>query len=173
MDTTRTSNLLGALALALADEVQQVTAQDTGHGATAPAALVSIGTYPGQTIDQLSGVLRLSHSGTVRLVDRLARDGLVERRAGTDGRTVALYLTTTGERAMHTLLAGRQHVLERALQGLTEAEQTQFTVLLEKALTNIVTSRSHADYICRLCDETVCPEAQCPVECAGKRHAAS
>ena len=169
MNTEKVANLLGAMALALADEIQSITAQEAGHGAAAPAALVSIGTYPGQTIDQLSTTLQLSHSGTVRLIDRLTRDELVERRAGNDARSVSLYLSAKGEKTMQALLHDRQRVLIKALQGLSEKEQAQLTVSLEKVLANIVTSRQHADHICRLCDEAVCPEKLCPVEKSGNR----
>jgi MarR family transcriptional regulator, negative regulator of the multidrug operon emrRAB len=166
MNTARAQNLLGALAVALTDALQRVTALQAGHGAAAPAALVGIGTYPGQTIDQLSTTLQLSHSGTVRLIDRLAHDGLVERRAGSDGRSVALYLTERGEQTTQALLAERQRVLGRALQALSDAEQDELTRLIEKVFAAIVEGRQHADHICRLCDEAVCPQETCPVECA-------
>jgi DNA-binding MarR family transcriptional regulator len=168
MNIQRTTNLLGAFALALADQMQQSVTHIAGHAAAAPAALVGIGTYPGQMIDQLSAVLSLSHSGTVRLIDRLAQAMFVERRAGSDGRTVALYLTPDGEQITQHVLAGRQHVLEHALAGLSEIEYLQLTGLLEKLLAQIVQNQQHGDHICRLCDEAVCPAATCPVECASQ-----
>jgi DNA-binding MarR family transcriptional regulator len=58
--------------------------------------------------------LRLSRSGTTRLVDRLERDGLVERRpCGSDRRGSFVALTPQGEQAFRT--AGRVH-----LRGIEE-----------------------------------------------------
>ena len=169
VDRQRLYNLLGALALAVSDEIQQATARIAGHGAAAPSALVRIGTYPGLTIDQLSQVLRLSHSGAVRLIDRLEQDGLVERRTGKDARAVAVFLTESGQQIMQAMLADREQILERLFQGLSEQEQIHFMGIVEKVLASIVTNAEQADYICRLCNEPVCPTALCPVECAINR----
>ena len=52
---------------------------------------------------------RLSRSGATRLVDRLERDGLVERRdCGDDGRGNLVALTPTGEEIFKK--AGRLHL---------------------------------------------------------------
>ncbi len=166
MADLRTANLLGAFTLAIADELRRVTEEGAAHGAAAPAALVMIGTYPGQTIEALSHTLQLSHSGTVRLVDRLVADGLVERQQGLDGRTVALFLTAAGEQSMQVVLAKRRQILEETLQTLSLTEQEQLTMLIEKLLVGFTRDRAHADTICRLCHEAVCPAESCPVECA-------
>lgn len=162
MHDTRTLNLLGALALALSDDIHTATATRLGHGAAAPAALVLVGNNPGHSIEFLSHALFLSHSGTVRLVDRLVQAGLLERRAGSDGRSVALHLTASGEAAVHAMLQAREQVLAAALAGFSDVQQAQLTVLLEQALSNLARSPQHADHICRLCDEAACPLAGCP-----------
>src|SRR5689334_16992466 len=89
----RTGNLLGALALALSDAMTEVTEQCAHHGAAGPGALVSIANYPAISIERLRRVLHLSHSGTVRLIDRLVADDLVARSPGADQRSVSLQLT--------------------------------------------------------------------------------
>ena len=54
----------------------------------------------------------LSHAATVRLVDRLAAEGLVERREHfTDGRTRSLYLTAAGMVASDEVLSSRDEVI--------------------------------------------------------------
>jgi|JI10StandDraft_1071094.scaffolds.fasta_scaffold57857_3 MarR family transcriptional regulator, negative regulator of the multidrug operon emrRAB len=169
MNSLRTQNLLGALAVALTDELHRVTADRAGHGAAAPSALVSIETSPGMSIETLSKILSLSHSGTVRLIDRLVSDGLVERAPGVDGRAVALRLTTKGKQATRSILAERRRVLAGALQTLTAQEQLHLGSLLDRLLSAITRSRGHADHICRLCDESVCPGNQCPVEVTAVR----
>ena len=85
----RTANLLGALALTVADRIA------TGSDA---AALITLRNYAeGEPLDLLRRALALSHPGVVRLADRLERRGLVERyRSERDGRAVALRLTRAG-----------------------------------------------------------------------------
>src|SRR5207244_11393948 len=63
------------------------------------------------TTQQLSDVIGLTHSATVRLVDRLVANGYVLRQAsGRDGRTVAIRLTKAGtaaaERVRHAAPGG-------------------------------------------------------------------
>ncbi len=160
---TRMLNLLGALVLALSDDLHAATAAQAGHAAVAPAALVLLSTNAGQSIEWLSQTLNRSHSATVRLVDRLEQAQLLTRHTGTDGRSVALHLTDTGTTTVQALLAARQQVLAQAVRGFSAAQQAQLTLLLEAALANLVVNERHADQICRLCDESVCPLATCPV----------
>lgn len=166
MNENRTANLIGALVLALADALKAETDARAEHSAAAPAALVTIGFYPGESIDRLSQTLGLSHSATVRLVDRLAADALVDRRGGVNGRTSALHLTRRGKVRMHSILDGRRRVLTEALSPLSADERALLTGLMEKLLGALTRDRKHADHICRLCDERVCPGETCPVECA-------
>lgn len=166
MSEERTANLLGALALALTDTLTEVTTVRAERGAGAPAALVLVGFYPGQSIDSLSRTLELSHSATVRLVDRLVGDGLLERRGGADGRTTALHLTRKGRARADSILDDRCRALTGALGPLSAKERAHFTQLLEKILSALTRDRRHADHICRLCDERACPADDCPVECA-------
>src|SRR6266404_1151843 len=116
------ANLLGALSLAVMDRIEQGARDIIGHAGETPAALIVIGYGPGITNDKLRRILGLSHSGTVRLVDRLVSDWLVERRPGKDGREVALYLTSTGAAARNDLLASRISTVASLLDVLSPAE---------------------------------------------------
>lgn len=166
MTDDRTANLLGALALALTDRLIEETETRAKHGAAAPAALVSIGVAPGEPIDQLARTLALSHSATVRLIDRLAADGLVERRSLPDGRAVGLHLTRSGTARRRAILSGRRRVLGEVLAPLSAKQQDSLTALAETLLGRMTAGRQSADHICRLCDEDACPQESCPVECA-------
>jgi DNA-binding MarR family transcriptional regulator len=166
MSDVRAVNLLGALVTALQDELEAATDEAARHGAAFPAALVSILGEPGMSIESLRRILGLSHSGGVRLLDRLETERLVERKAGPDGRTVALHLTATGRRQARAVQEAREAALRRAFQLLSPAEQGQLRRLSEKLLGGLTRDREHSDHICRLCDLSVCPEASCPVECA-------
>jgi MarR family transcriptional repressor of emrRAB len=160
----RTVNLVGALALACADDITSAVKASSQQGASAPAALITLLAYPNETVDALSKVLRLTGSGTVRLVDRLVAAGFVERCPGHDGRSVALRLTSIGERAAEQSLADRRAVVRQSLAPLTFSEQNELGRLVEKILHGITRDRRHADFICRLCDYDRCPQDFCPVE---------
>ncbi|HSE69004.1 MAG TPA: MarR family transcriptional regulator [Gemmatimonadales bacterium] len=166
MGDPRASNLLGALAVALGDEISTATEGIAGHAAAGPAAIVTVGGEPGQTIESLRRALDLSHSGTVRLLDRLEAEGIVERQAGKDGRSVAVFLTSAGKRVYQRILDARRQSMDAALGYLGSAERTQFMRLVEKLLYGITRSPAHSDHICRLCELDVCPEGTCPVNCA-------
>jgi len=166
MSDARAANLLGALVVALHDELAAATADAAAHGAAYPAALATMLGEPGLTIEQLRQILGLSHSGTVRLLDALEREGSVERRAGKDARSVALQLTPHGRRQARGVLDARRRSLEPALGALTATERAQLARITEKLLGSLTRDRLHSDHICRLCDLAVCPDSTCPVNCA-------
>ena len=169
MSDDRTANLLGALALALTDRMTEEAETRAEHGAAAPAALVSIGVDPGLSVGALAQVVGLTHSATVRLIDRLVSHGLTERRARADGRSVGLHLTPRGATRRRAILKGRGRILSEALASLPVDDRSTLTPLVETLLGAMTSDRRLADHICRLCDEDVCPEAHCPVECAARR----
>jgi MarR family transcriptional regulator, negative regulator of the multidrug operon emrRAB len=151
-----TLNAFGALSLAVADRMQEAMAGVAGHGASGPAALVALdGAAGGGSIDALRRLLGITHSGTVRLVDRLASAGLVERRVGADARAVAIHLTPPGRRLARRVLAAREAALEQVLAPLSPAQRHQLELLLEAMIEGIGDAR-----MCRKCDTNRC--ADCP-----------
>jgi len=162
MTVKRTANMLGALALALADQMKQATEARLGQGGETPAALATLGHEPGLSVDMLRRILGLTHSGGVRLVDRLAADGLVEKRHGQDGRTLALHLTKEGMALRSAVLLDRAKPIEAALQNLPALDLESLSRILEKLLYALCGSELQAYAICRLCDDLACEN--CPVE---------
>jgi DNA-binding MarR family transcriptional regulator len=162
MNTLRLSNLLGALALTISDALENA-AEHTTHSVTTMSALVSIDAHPGDTIDTLSRILRLSPSGMSRAVDRLEQEGLVERRRGTDGRAVVLFSTEQGKQKTQEFLSRRRAILNPLLEHLSEVEQAQLLEALTKIISTLPSGQDHARNICRLCDETTCHVEGCPV----------
>src|ERR1700733_3312322 len=123
---SRQANLFGALAIAVVDRLQEVRADDDGRGLTATAALTHLRLRPGQNIDFLARLLHISHPATVRLVNRLEADGLVERRPGQDdARSRTLVLTIAGQRAALAAAKKRLKLLDQMLSPLTTAEKRQ------------------------------------------------
>ncbi len=100
-DLDRAGNLLGALALSIADRMTDAVEESVGQSQSAAVALSALHHFAdGATVDKLRRVLGLTPSGAVRLVDRLQDAGLVEReRGGADKRALALRLTPSGARA--------------------------------------------------------------------------
>src|SRR5918992_3674897 len=91
----RDRNLIGAFALAATDAMRRAAETEVGQSGAAAAALITIDAYRGRSIEQLRGPLGLSQPGAVRLVERLAAQGWVERRPS-GGRATALHLTSAG-----------------------------------------------------------------------------
>lgn len=157
----RTTNLLGALALGLTDRISSGTKEILDRSGETAAAIIVIGYVPGLSVQILRQVLDLSHPGTVRLVDRLAEDGLVERREAEDGRAVALHLTRRGGNLRKRLMRRRLDTLEAALEGVTSDERRALGNLIAKVLTNLPETEMGKHRICRLCDVQTCKE--CPI----------
>jgi DNA-binding MarR family transcriptional regulator len=158
------TNLLGALALAVADAQEREMHLASGLSASAVAAVVTLGECPGLSVAGLAGIVGLTHSATVRLVDDLEERGLVRRRAGADRRSVGLGLTAEGEAMWARLLAVRAAVLSDAMEGLSGDDRDAFARGVAGVLERLTTSRLVADHICRLCDEEACGRDDCPVE---------
>jgi MarR family transcriptional repressor of emrRAB len=153
----RDANLLGALGLAVADRLA---------GGSAAEALVELhGRRAGSTIDALARVTGLTHSGTVRLVDRLVQRGLVERRRGADQRSVALYLTPPGRRAARSVLAERETAMHSMLVLLTDDQRTAMVAVAEQLLRELGAAPEAERRLCRLCDLESCGRTRgnCPV----------
>jgi MarR family transcriptional regulator, negative regulator of the multidrug operon emrRAB len=157
----RTANLLGVVGLAVAKRIDQTALDILNHAGETPAALVVIGYGFGPSNDQLRRILGLSHPGSVRLVDRLVADGLVERCEGRDKRAIALYLTEKGSTLREKLLRGRLTAIKPYLLGLTETEQESLATLLHKMLSTMETTDLERCRLCRLCDDSVC--SNCPI----------
>jgi len=171
-DPGRAANVLGALALALTDRMSDAAQGATGQAVTdgtALSALVHV-LPPAPSIDLLSHVLGITHSGAVRLVDRLEQTGHVRRVPGVDRRSTAIRLTASGRRAATRVAGGRIDLVRDALNALSADEQEQLAALAGKVLAGLrrdpaTTDGPIARWTCRLCDTTACgrAEGRCPV----------
>ena len=163
MEPVRNRNVFGAFALMISDNILAATSSVAPEAGPTAAALALLDHEPGLSIRTLSTGVGLSHAGTVRLVDRLVAEGLVERRGhATDGRTRSLYLTATGEKASAEVLNTRDKVLASALSTLSPDEAATLNALSERVLRACLRDLDHAYNICRLCGYATC--ADCPVE---------
>lgn len=171
----RQANLLGALALVIADQSAQAAAAAAGQSVSAAAALSALHHFLDRpTLDELHKVLGLTPSGVVRLVDRLADAGLVMRGTGDDGRSRSVVLTDAGERAAQQVTAARAALLASVLDELSPAERQTLHALMSRIMASVVRGKEGGAWICRLCDLEACGRASghCPAaNAAAAKHA--
>jgi DNA-binding MarR family transcriptional regulator len=159
------ANVVGALALVLADRQADAIGAASGQAPSTATALSALHHFLDRpSIEQLRQVLGLTHSGAVRLVDRLVAAGYVERGPGTDARGAAVVLTEAGRAAAAALSAARADLLEGALAVLDDEERDRFVALAGKVIGGLVRGPGATRWICRLCDTTSCgnAEGRCP-----------
>ncbi|HRI97152.1 MAG TPA: MarR family transcriptional regulator, partial [Nocardioides sp.] len=90
----RLDNLLASLTLNLADEGRVALEEAAGLSGSAALALLALEEFLGDAhVGRLAEVMGVTHSGAVRLVTHLEREGLAERRSGADRRRVEVRLT--------------------------------------------------------------------------------
>lgn len=162
----RQANIFGALSLTVADRVRAASSASAPSSGEGPAGLVALATFmEGGSIEELSRVLGLSHSATVRLVDKLERGELVERRSAADARAVAVAPTTQGIEIAEQIQRARLESLSELLDPLTPTERKELTRLHEKLLAGLVATGELRGRICRLCDAAACGHdcGRCPV----------
>lgn len=162
----RAANLLGALSLILADQTADAVAQAAGRSDSAGAALSALLHFLDRpSIDLLRQVLGLTSSGTVRLIDRLAESGYVERVPGSDGRSTSVVLTDAGRDAALGVSAARAQVLQGAMAGLSPDERLMLEQLAGKLLVGMMRGPGATRWGCRLCDIKVCrgTPGGCPI----------
>lgn len=153
--------MLGGVAVAIGDGVAAGTRE---------AALVALHSHPGQSVVQLSRTLGRSHSATVRLVDGLERDGLLQRQPAGDARSIALALTAAGAAAAGAVRLSRAATLDALVNALTDPEVARLEPLLERLLAASAVDADSRWRTCRLCEESRCEnDGRCPVDEAAPR----
>lgn len=162
-DSHRDLNVIAAWAVAVSDAVRVAAESATGMTGNGPAALVAIVADPEMSIDELRRVLELTHPGAVRLVDRLADHGWVERRQG-PGRTIRLVPTTAGRKVARKLAAAREGAVSDLLNVMRSQDIHTIAGLVEPVLGEVIDDVDAMRRLCRLCDRSVCTD--CPAEAA-------
>ena len=162
MNEIQNRNVFGAFALMVSDEIIQASSSQAPQAGPTASALALLAHMPGLSIRMLSVGVGLSHAGTVRLVDRLATEGLIERRDhSSDGRTRSLYLTEAGKTVSDDVLNSRDRVIAEGLAVLTH-EVRLLGEISGRVLRARLESLEHSYRVCRLCCYEGCPN--CPVD---------
>lgn len=159
------ANLLGAFATEVSSRIENEILNLGGRSLNHEAALVAIYNHPEETIDVLSKVLGLTHSGAVRLINTLEAEKLVKRvKSKLDARSVVLTITEQGASRVSRVLAAREKVTADLLSHYDDESRQQLITLLEVCLGNFTNQKIKAQRVCRLCNEDICRKAGCPVE---------
>lgn len=111
------------------------------YGATGPQwrALGAINRTPGITQAALASWLEVEAITAGRMVDRLEKAGLVERRADpADRRAWRLYLTPAAAPLMVQLQACADALIADTLAGVSVAENAQLLALLNRVRANLL-----------------------------------
>jgi len=142
----------------------QRAATEAAGSESRAAALLTLLEFPGMAIVELAGILGLSHSATVRLLDGLVEEGLVDReRSRRDPRSAELRLTARGRRMAGGIRRARLLSLEHLLAPLTQTQRSQFARLVQSVLTGVTGERAVARRTCRFCAHGICSGADCPI----------
>jgi MarR family transcriptional repressor of emrRAB len=161
------ANILGALALLIQDRVERTWQSGLDLSPMAAAALVQIESEPGCSIELVASRIGLTHSATVRAIDKLAERGLVEKdRARRDARAQSLKLSKAGKRVAKQLHDARNQVTDDLLSGLDGARRSALEQAIRAILHRSVEPGREADVTCRVCDERRCTPDICPIRVA-------
>ncbi len=115
-------------------------------------AMIFIHRHGGCSAKALSEGLRISIPSSTRLVDRLVRKGLVDRReSGVDRRLVHLTVTPQGVQALGSVQAARIARLRQALEVIDAGERATLLNLLERFLSVALCDEQTVDDCCRHC----------------------
>lgn len=158
------ANRLAALATALDDAVH---ADTDDLSPSAVAALQSIRQDGPLAIQDVARTIGLTHSATVRLIDRLEKDWLV-RRLSRKGREVRVEVTARGRRRASQFQDRRLAVAAGLLAGLDATELTALSGIVDKLLAASVLDVDGAARTCRSCERDGCRKVGCPVEAAAR-----
>jgi len=170
----RLANLLGAAAIGIADRLQDSARDTAGLDGSDPTALIALLDFsPHGTIEALSQICGLTHSGAVRLVNRLVAAGYVTRDPGSNARSVAITLTGTGRTVALELRAARHQAIADTMAGLSRRQRAELAGACEVLIGALRADRlarraagapPAGGALCRLCDFEACqrPQGNCP-----------
>jgi len=144
--------LLGAYSSAVLTD--RLLDEATGGGLTSAQyeALVFVNRHGDCSAKALAEGLHISIPSSTRLVDRLVRKKLMNRREGdADRRLVRLSVTAAGQRALVAIHEARIARLEGALETFDPAERAQLFGLLERLLLATMRDAQTVDDCCLRC----------------------
>lgn len=162
-NSSYSANLLGALGVALRDEQIRVMSEASGCDANTLSVLLAVFTRTGSSVGDVAITAGLTHSGAVRVIDRLTTLGLVMRSVGEDRRFVALQCTDEGKAVARGVFAARRERLQEMVDALSSDDRTSLERIIATLLGGLPVTQADAWRICRLCEHACCCGSDCPV----------
>lgn len=96
-------------------------------------ALLVLKEHPGLTMGELCDRLFLACSTATDLIDRMEKNGYLERNRDTqDRRVIRLAITEKGKDVIHQVIVARRHYVDSILKQLTQEEIDQLAESLER-----------------------------------------
>ncbi len=93
----------------------------------------------GHNIGYLSGKLAIDRSNLSRIVDQMARDGLIERKTPPhDRRNVLVCLTEAGRRKVDEAYPSVLRIIESTMDGFSAEERRTLLALLKRMRNNVL-----------------------------------
>lgn len=142
------ANRLAALATAVSDAV---TAETGDLSESAVAALIAIRIREPLAIQHIATTVGLTHSATVRLIDRLEKDWLV-RRQRRKGREVLVETTSRGKRRVRDIHAKRGEAIGALIGDISDKDQKALSRGIDEMLENAIANGASPERLCRFCD---------------------
>ncbi len=165
VDPLGAANWLGTLAILIQDRVEARWQTELDLSPMSAAALVQVEQESGCAIDAVATRIGLSHSATVRLIDKLVERDLVSKdRARDDQRAQSLKLTKPGRKLAAQLHQIRNRVTDDLLGLVSPAEGQALGKAVAAILHRAVTTKREGDMVCRVCDEGRCRPEICPIQ---------
>ncbi|MCB1410879.1 MAG: MarR family transcriptional regulator [Rhodobacter sp.] len=125
------------MAQILAYKSFEATTPDHGGAARYLGLLSIICQNPGQPQHRLAEAVGLQRSSLVPILDRMEKNGILERRAvDGDRRANAVWVTPLGEEIVADLSARANEVEAQTLAGFTDAEVAQLRDMLDRVISN-------------------------------------
>ena len=130
------ANIVGAFSMAIMDKITRTVVEASGLSASACHAIITIGTEPGSTIDDIRRMLDLNHSSVVRAIAKLEKIGAVvkSKSKATDARAVTVYLSGKGMELFASILEARASLLAKIISVLSADELDRSIDLVHKAM---------------------------------------
>ncbi len=93
----------------------------------------------GHNISYLSGKLAIDRSNLSRIIDQMARDGLIERKTPPhDRRNVLVCITEAGRRKVDEAFPGVLRIVESTMDGFSAKERQTLLSLLKRMRNNVL-----------------------------------
>ncbi|MCM5557985.1 MarR family transcriptional regulator [Pleomorphomonas sp. JP5] len=146
------SNKFAALSLAVTDAT---LSGDATLAPTAVAALITAANNPPASIGEMAAIVGLTHSATVRLIDRMEADGLLHRCRRV-GREVLVEITPAGRRRADGLQDHRLAESKGFLTCLSPEERDLLGQLVDRMLRAHAARGRDQRRLCRMCARSNC-----------------